>query len=200
MSLPENIREARLQAGLSQEQVAEALEVSRQAVSRWERGASRLSTANLVALATLFHRSVEQLTGRCASTPQVEEGTKRICDRCGRRAVFYGDPGRESAFCSEDCRAAYGREMAGIQKHLKWFWAGVIAACVLMVGGSFFKAVFPANCTVGGGMALLGATLVLFPFCTPQTYAKLGLRRASILGRVLGCAVELYGLYILFWG
>ena len=49
-------------------------------------------------------------------------------------------------------------------------------------------------------MTLLGATLVLFPFCTPQTYAKLGLRRASILGRVLGCAVELYGLYILFWG
>ncbi|MCB5942442.1 helix-turn-helix domain-containing protein [bacterium 210820-DFI.6.52] len=40
MSLSENIREARLQAGLSQEQVAEALEVSRQAVSRWERGVS----------------------------------------------------------------------------------------------------------------------------------------------------------------
>ncbi|MCQ4950850.1 helix-turn-helix transcriptional regulator, partial [Bittarella massiliensis (ex Durand et al. 2017)] len=74
MSLPEYIREARLQAGLSQEQVAEALEVSRQAVSRWERGASRPSTATLVALATLFHRSVEQLTGRYASSPQVEEG------------------------------------------------------------------------------------------------------------------------------
>lgn len=200
MSLSENIREARLQAGLSQEQVAEALEMSRQAISRWERGASRPSTANLVALAELFHRSVEQLTGRYASSLQVEEGAKRICDRCGRRAIFYGDPGRESAFCSEDCRAVYGREMAGIQKHLKWFWAGIVLSCLLMVGGSLFQSRFPVNYTVGGGMTLLGATLVLFPFCTPQTYAKLGLRRASILGRVLGCAVELYGLYILFWG
>lgn len=40
MSLSENIRAAQLQAGLLQEQVAEALEVSRQAVSRWERRAA----------------------------------------------------------------------------------------------------------------------------------------------------------------
>lgn len=43
-------------------------------------------------------------------------------------------------------------------------------------------------------MALSGGTLALFPFCTPQTCAKLGLRRAAILGRLPGCAAELYGL------
>ena len=35
------LTEARRQSGLSQQEVAEALDVSRQAVSRWETGVSR---------------------------------------------------------------------------------------------------------------------------------------------------------------
>ena len=37
MSLSEKIREQRKQAGLSQEQLAEKLNVSRQAITKWER-------------------------------------------------------------------------------------------------------------------------------------------------------------------
>ena len=36
-----SLAEARRQSGLSQQEVAEALDVSRQAVSRWETGVSR---------------------------------------------------------------------------------------------------------------------------------------------------------------
>ena len=40
MTLSERIRQCRQQAGLSQEQVAELVGVSRQAVAKWEAGVS----------------------------------------------------------------------------------------------------------------------------------------------------------------
>ena len=49
-----SLAEARRQSGLSQQEVAEALDVSRQAVSRWETGAAAPSTENLVELARLY--------------------------------------------------------------------------------------------------------------------------------------------------
>ena len=42
-------------------ELAEALGVSRQAVSKWESGASDPSTANLIALAKLFGTTPEEL-------------------------------------------------------------------------------------------------------------------------------------------
>ena len=55
------IRSLREQAGLTQEDVAEAMDVSRQAVSKWEQGLSEPSTANLLALARLYGISVDAL-------------------------------------------------------------------------------------------------------------------------------------------
>ena len=46
---------------MTQEFVAEALGVSRQAVSKWESGASDPSTANLIALAKLLGTTPEEL-------------------------------------------------------------------------------------------------------------------------------------------
>ncbi len=40
MSIGEKIRQLRLEAGISQEGLAEQLDVSRQAVSKWEKGVS----------------------------------------------------------------------------------------------------------------------------------------------------------------
>lgn len=48
------IRLQRMRCKMTQEFVAEALGVSRQAVSKWESGASEPSTSNLLALAKLF--------------------------------------------------------------------------------------------------------------------------------------------------
>lgn len=53
-SLGECIREYRTSCRMTQEFVAENLGVSRQAVSKWESGATDPSTANLLALAKLF--------------------------------------------------------------------------------------------------------------------------------------------------
>ena len=46
---------------MTQKFVAESLGVSRQAVSKWESGASDPSTTNLMALAKLFGVSAEEL-------------------------------------------------------------------------------------------------------------------------------------------
>ena len=56
-----NIKEYRMNCNMTQEFVAEALGVSRQAVSKWESGTSSPSTTNLIALAKLFGVEVEEL-------------------------------------------------------------------------------------------------------------------------------------------
>lgn len=61
------IRTLRKERGLSQEALAQALEVSRQAVTKWEDGSSLPSTANLFALSGFFGVPLAELTG----TPEV---------------------------------------------------------------------------------------------------------------------------------
>ena len=61
MTLCEKLIDLRRKAGLSQEQMAQQLDVSRQAVSKWETGAADPSTANLLALARLYGVSPEEL-------------------------------------------------------------------------------------------------------------------------------------------
>lgn len=60
-SLGEAIKQNRTRCKMTQEFVAEAIGVSRQAVSKWESGASDPSTSNLLALAKLFGISAEDL-------------------------------------------------------------------------------------------------------------------------------------------
>ena len=61
MILADKIAEERKRNGWSQEELAEQLGVSRQAVSKWESGASDPSTTNLIALAKLYGVAAEDL-------------------------------------------------------------------------------------------------------------------------------------------
>lgn len=61
MTLNDKIQALRRARGLSQEEAADALNVSRQAVSKWETGQSYPSTENLIALAALFESSADEL-------------------------------------------------------------------------------------------------------------------------------------------
>ena len=60
-NLGEVLKRHRLDCKMTQEFVAETLGVSRQAVSKWESGASAPSTTNLMALAKLFGVEAEDL-------------------------------------------------------------------------------------------------------------------------------------------
>ena len=54
MTLGENLQNLRKEAGLSQEQVAQQLFVSRQTVSKWENNLAEPGVENLKALAKLY--------------------------------------------------------------------------------------------------------------------------------------------------
>ena len=59
-SLGEVLKQHREECKMTQEFVAEAIGVSRQAVSKWENGTSDPNTSNLIALAKLFKISPEE--------------------------------------------------------------------------------------------------------------------------------------------
>ena len=61
MTLCEKLTQARKAAGLTQADVAAKLNVSRQAVSRWESGQSKPSTERLLALGVLYGVSIDRL-------------------------------------------------------------------------------------------------------------------------------------------
>ena len=71
MKLQEKIYYCRKKAGLSQDRLAEKLEVSRQAVSKWENGEAVPETAKLPALARVFGVSIDWLLSE--EEPEEEE-------------------------------------------------------------------------------------------------------------------------------
>ena len=60
-SLGETLKEHRVRCKMTQEFVAERLGVSRQAVSKWESGATEPSTSNLIALSKLYKVSADEI-------------------------------------------------------------------------------------------------------------------------------------------
>ena len=66
MNLGQTISQYRKALGISQEELGARLGVSRQAVSKWESGASDPSTSNLLALAKLYGVSAEDLLREAA--------------------------------------------------------------------------------------------------------------------------------------
>ena len=65
----------RKEMGLSQEQLAEKIGVSRQAVSKWERSEASPDTDNLILLARLYNVSLDELLRTSDDIPRAEEET-----------------------------------------------------------------------------------------------------------------------------
>lgn len=62
MSLGERIAQLRKESGMNQSDLAKAMDVTRQAVSKWESGLSNPDAANLIRLADLLDTDIEYLT------------------------------------------------------------------------------------------------------------------------------------------
>lgn len=75
MNLAEKIKENRKKAGLSQEQLAEKLCVSRQAVTKWESGRGIPDVENLKNISRLFNVSIDYLLddGEVVSNSTIRE-------------------------------------------------------------------------------------------------------------------------------
>ena len=73
MTLSEKLQTLRKAAGLSQEALAEQLNVTRQAVSKWETGEGKPDIDNLLPLARLLQTTVDYLLDDEANQPHAED-------------------------------------------------------------------------------------------------------------------------------
>lgn len=75
MTFAEKLKSIRKQAGLSQEQLAEKLGVSRQAVTKWETDMGIPDIENIMAISALFDISIDELLSN-------ERGMKNLTSIC----------------------------------------------------------------------------------------------------------------------
>ncbi len=73
MTIGEQIQELRIQKGMTQERLAELLEVSRQSVSKWELGQSVPDVEKIIRMSELFGVSTDTLLLRNAETERVKK-------------------------------------------------------------------------------------------------------------------------------
>lgn len=81
--LGERLYELRTERDLSQDEVAERVGVSRQAVSNWERGETKPDTENLIALARMYGMSLDDLVQSTDPSDSSAQNTRG--DKSGRR-------------------------------------------------------------------------------------------------------------------
>lgn len=72
MTIAEKIYDLRIQRGLSQEKLAELLEVSRQAISKWELGQAIPDVDNIIKMSELFSVSTDTILLKSASLQPAE--------------------------------------------------------------------------------------------------------------------------------
>lgn len=81
-----NLLKYRKKNGLSQEELAEKIGVSRQAVSKWERGEASPDTDNLILLAQIYGVTLDELlTGKMTDSEKndsTEQNTEQSSDNC----------------------------------------------------------------------------------------------------------------------
>lgn len=94
MTLNEGIRALRRDRGMTQEQLAEAMNVSAAAVSKWENGQSVPDIAVLTALADYFEVSLDALVGYTVKSRRREDMVRSI--RTLKRHKQYGEALRQA--------------------------------------------------------------------------------------------------------
>lgn len=72
MTIGQRIRNTRIEQNISQESLAELVEVSRQTISKWENGAAYPSGENLTALSKIFHIPIDALVNDGWTPPEPE--------------------------------------------------------------------------------------------------------------------------------
>ena len=72
MTLGQRIQKGRKEAGLSQEELAEQLGVSRQAVSRWENDNGYPEMEKIIRLSQIYQVSLDYLVGKLFGTSKIK--------------------------------------------------------------------------------------------------------------------------------
>lgn len=90
MRFCEKLQSLRKKAGLSQEQLAEQMNVTRQAISKWETGEGMPDVDNLLPLARLLHTTVDYLLDEDVQAPAAKTAQSDWWERVKAFARRYG--------------------------------------------------------------------------------------------------------------
>lgn len=95
MKFYEKLTELRKSRGWSQEQLGEAVGVSRQTVSKWELGLTTPEMEKLIELSDIFEISIDELVGKREQAPETaaaEKHPQRYCYEYKSKASLFGLP------------------------------------------------------------------------------------------------------------
>ena len=112
MEIEKKLRDVRMQAGLTQEQVAEKIMVSRQTVSNWENGKSLPDIVSIMSLSDLYQISIDELL----------KGDKRMKEKM-----------------EKDANIAKANKRVILTTAIITLVVGIIYSISIFVGGAFYE-------------------------------------------------------------
>ena len=112
MEIEKKLKDERMQAGLTQEQVAEKIMVSRQTVSYWENGKSLPDIVSIMSLSDLYQISIDELL----------KGDKRMKEKM-----------------EKDANIAKANKRVILTTAIITLVVGIIYSISIFVGGAFYE-------------------------------------------------------------
>ena len=229
MQFSEKLTELRRRRGLSQEQLADFLGVTRQSVSKWESGSVMPELGKLIALSDLFHVTVDALVKDRLDLPDPDQAGHMEENRAARLEAKMDDLTRYMRGYSYDSKTQlFGLPLVSIRLTRRGFWGrdsvargiiaignaavGVVAIGAYSVGILSIGALSVGLLSLGAlaaGVGALGAVAVgaaAFGSCAVGVYAG----GVAAVGKEIAVGVaamgetavgqEAEGEHVLLWG
>lgn len=156
-ALSKKIRELRRKSGMSQEELAEKLNVSRQAVSKWELGAAVPSPDKLVDISDLFNVTLDWLMRGDISQPSAEKEREPQSGEARQPKMTEQD--KKLCRALGGCLIAVGAAAAIliIVLNVLGFGDAVNGSSMIRIDGTGLLVIFAA------ALALVGIVLLILP-------------------------------------
>lgn len=179
MTIGETIRRLRKEKGLTQDALADALEISRQAVAKWESGKSAPATENLLKLAALLEVPLEELAGpkeqpSCAleeyARMQLEQERKKQAAKAALRTELQRAAAIAAGYLAVYLACLTAFYLAGAKSCI-WGW---MQSCHILAVTCLVHLAFRLLGRRRAGGALLAGTLAAIPLANAAGEADAG--------------------------
>lgn len=189
MSFGEKIQTLRKEAGLSQEELADQLGVSRQAVSKWERDSGYPETEKILRMARLFQVTVDYLLNEETTSGERPPGEKGYYVSRETAAGFLAHKRRRL----HKLGGGAGLLIASLSLSSWWFQAGDLLSTLMMIVGIVL--LFSAKLSGDPYFRLRQGPLTFDPAVKAELNAEYAEKKNALHGFTLaGIALIAFGL------
>ena len=151
MQFSDKLTELRRRRGLSQEQLADFLGVTRQSVSKWESGTAMPELGKLIALSDLFSVTVDALVKEQLDLPDPDRAVDMEENRAARLEAKMDDLTRYMRGYSYDSKKQlFGLPLVSNRLTRRGFWGrDSVAKGIIAIGNTAVGVVAVGACSVG---------------------------------------------------